>query len=112
MSKEKSSPVKTLFGFLAGVISGATLGLLLAPKSGKETREELKTKGEELFVVSKEDLAKKTKELKIKVDEVTKDLEKGIEKLKPHEKKEAEPKEGEGGEKKQEAKPKKGSAKK
>ena len=33
---------KTIIGFLAGTVVGTALGVLFAPKSGKETREELK----------------------------------------------------------------------
>ena len=33
---------KTIVGFLAGAVFGTTLGVLFAPKSGKETRKDLK----------------------------------------------------------------------
>ncbi|MDI6799414.1 MAG: YtxH domain-containing protein [Actinomycetota bacterium] len=102
MSKDKRGPIKTVLGFLAGAISGATLGLLMAPKAGKETREDLKAKSEELVAAGKKDFAKKSKELKVKVDEVTKNFEKGIERLKSSESQEAispEPKEEKGAEK-------------
>jgi gas vesicle protein len=39
---------KILKAGLLGVILGAIAGLFLAPKSGKETREELKHKAEEI----------------------------------------------------------------
>ena len=46
---------KSGFGkLLAGVGIGAALGLLLAPKSGKETREDLKVKGNELLNKAKD----------------------------------------------------------
>ena len=38
MSNERNFGV---FGFLAGAAIGATLGILLAPRSGKETRERM-----------------------------------------------------------------------
>lgn len=44
---------KTLLGVLAGLAAGATLGLLLAPRSGKETRALIRKKGEE----AKDDLS-------------------------------------------------------
>ena len=39
---------KGLGKFIAGVSVGTCLGILIAPKSGKETRKELKEKGNEL----------------------------------------------------------------
>lgn len=43
-----------LAGFGIGAIVGTVIGLLFAPKSGKELREELKEKGGELFEKTKE----------------------------------------------------------
>lgn len=40
------STQKTLFGFLGGIALGATLGLLFAPASGKDTRKKLRRRGE------------------------------------------------------------------
>lgn len=37
----KNSPVKVFFAGLFGALTGAVGGLLLAPKSGKETREDI-----------------------------------------------------------------------
>ena len=46
---------KTGWGkFALGAAVGATLGVLFAPKSGKETRKELKAKAEELLKKAKE----------------------------------------------------------
>jgi gas vesicle protein len=41
-------------GMIAGGLVGATLGILYAPKSGKETREELSKSAEEIFEKAKE----------------------------------------------------------
>ena len=57
--------------FLLGALLGAGLGLLFAPKKGSETREELKTK--------MNDLIGKVKE--IKVDEVTELIEEKLKEL-------------------------------
>jgi gas vesicle protein len=42
-------------GLLIGGIAGAILGILYAPKSGKETREELSKKTEDLIAKAKDD---------------------------------------------------------
>ncbi len=39
------STQKTLLGVLLGLTAGAAIGILLAPRSGKETRQILKKKG-------------------------------------------------------------------
>jgi len=51
----------------AGLAIGALLGILFAPKSGKETRKELAQKGERFLEISKEgfsEVVEKTKDLK------------------------------------------------
>ena len=63
---------KSSFGkFVLGATIGAGIGLLFAPKTGKETRAELKAKFDELV--------KKTKE--IEVDEVKKNILNKIEEI-------------------------------
>lgn len=70
MSKDKKK--NTLGALLLGTALGAGLGVLFAPKSGKETREDLKNKMDELLEKIKE----------IDVEEVKKDLEKRFNDLK------------------------------
>lgn len=48
----ENSTGKTLLVFGIGIVAGAALGVLFAPRSGKETRAAIRGKGEEL----KEDL--------------------------------------------------------
>ncbi len=71
MSKEKCGLEK----FLLGVGIGAGLGVLFAPKSGKETREELKEKFDELLEKAK---SVKFEDVKLtienKVNEIKEDL--------------------------------------
>lgn len=44
-----------LKGLLIGGLAGAVIGILYAPKSGKETREEIGKKAEELLAKAKEE---------------------------------------------------------
>ncbi len=75
MSKEQKEKTKNKSGagkFLLGALVGAGLGVLFAPKSGSETRQELKEK--------MSDLVKKAKE--IDVEEVKENLTNKIEEIK------------------------------
>lgn len=94
MSKESNLSKGLLIGFLTGGVVGAAIALLYAPKSGKELRQDLKGKADELIDdaekyidVAKEkavDLInegkKKSESLvsdaKIKAEELIKDAEK------------------------------------
>lgn len=61
--------------FVAGAAVGAGLGLLLAPKSGKETRADLKKKMEELIARAKEiDVDEVKEDILAKIDEIEKEL--------------------------------------
>ncbi len=65
MSKGKFA-VGTIFGAVVGLVAG----VLTAPKSGKETRADLKSKAEELKVVA----TTKTEDLKSKAGDVVGDV--------------------------------------
>ena len=80
-------------GLIIGGLIGAALGILYAPKSGKETREEISPSAEELLKKTKaqyeevckkiEKLADQEKELLIgKKEKIKKALEAGAEALK------------------------------
>lgn len=58
-------------GLLFGAVIGATAGILLAPKSGSETREDIKKlstdlqdKAQDLYYSSKKEVEKRLRELK------------------------------------------------
>ncbi len=61
--------------FIAGAAVGVGLGVLFAPKSGKETRAELKEKCDELIQKIKEiDVAEVRENLAAKVEEIKKEI--------------------------------------
>ena len=73
--KKPNTAGKVATGLTLGAIFGAIAGLLFAPKSGKETREDIKKfaqdtkeKGEELFEGAKKEVAVKLENLKNKPD--------------------------------------------
>ena len=53
MAKEEGSFLKFLFGLFSGVVSGIVVGLLVAPKPGKEMREDLANRSRELKDITK-----------------------------------------------------------
>ena len=63
---------KFLAGFIVGGAVGALAGLLLAPKSGEETREMLAKTSSELYGKTEDSL----KEIKEKAEVVVEDLQK------------------------------------
>ena len=61
--------------FIAGAAIGAGLGILFAPKSGKDTRKALKVKLEELTEqIKKIDVAEVKKEFSRKIEDIKMDL--------------------------------------
>ena len=75
--KEKAVTGKKKNGvgnFILGALVGAGLGILFAPKSGSETRKELKEKMEELLNKAKEiDLEEVKENLSLKIEEIKED---------------------------------------
>ena len=71
MSKKKSG----WGAFALGAIVGGVLGILFAPKSGKETRKELKEKLDDLIEKAKDiDVAEVKEKLVAKTQEIIEDL--------------------------------------
>ena len=71
--------MRVITALLAGLAIGAVLGVLFAPKSGKDTRNYLMDKGEKIMETGKEtvsDVVEKTKDLtefgKRKIEELKK----------------------------------------
>ena len=65
MSERNSDLLKGLF--IGGLI-GMVLGVLFAPKSGKETREDITRKADELLVKAKEEYGKAVEKIKTAYD--------------------------------------------
>ena len=62
----KCSPETVILAFLGGVIGGITAGILLAPRSGEDTRRELKGYARK----TEEEVIEKAKEARAALDEV------------------------------------------
>lgn len=68
-----------LFSFLIGGVFGAIGGLLLAPRSGKETREMLKTRADEFMEQGRETYSAQRDRLQVIAGEKTEELKGRIE---------------------------------
>ncbi len=82
MSNKSGGSIELLLGMVIGGVFGAAAGLLLAPQSGKETREQIRSKSEELYKDTRskaEDYKKKT--LDPKVRELEKEFKKKVSEL-------------------------------
>jgi gas vesicle protein len=64
-----------LKGLIVGGLIGAALGILYAPKSGKETREDIAHKTEELLNKAKEEYEKAVEKSKLAYESATKRLQ-------------------------------------
>lgn len=60
---------KVLLGVLAGAAAGVITGVLIAPASGKETRDNISNKTDELLSNVKEILNRQKNKVEEKVDE-------------------------------------------
>ena len=74
MEKPKTS---TVVGFAVGALVGAGLGILFAPKAGKETREDLKDWMKEKGARSKDLIARSREELGHKREQLAAALKAG-----------------------------------
>lgn len=80
-NNEKSIFLPVFFSLLAGFAAGAVVGMLYAPKAGKEIRKDIKEKSEELIEKGKKNyeiISDKAKDLVGKSSEF---IEKGKEKI-------------------------------
>ena len=84
-NNEKSIFLPVLFSVIAGFATGAIIGMLYAPKAGKEIRKDIKEKSEDLIEKSKKNyeiVADKTKEKIADIKDKSGELiEKGKEKI-------------------------------
>ncbi len=77
MEKNNNIGTGILFGFLAGGTIGAALALLFAPKSGKELREDIRSKTDNCF----DEADKYVEEAKVKAKELINEGKKRSDKL-------------------------------
>ncbi len=77
MSCENGSS-KLLTGLIIGAAAGSVIGILMAPRAGRETREKLKNEAEKL----KEELKNCSNDLKVKTTKFKNDFEEKLEKIK------------------------------
>lgn len=68
--QKKGAAAKVVTGLAMGTAVGLTAGILLAPKSGKETRKEISEKAKDVLDKSKEDLHN----IKYKIAETVEDV--------------------------------------
>ncbi|MBI2995775.1 MAG: YtxH domain-containing protein [Candidatus Melainabacteria bacterium] len=69
MSKKEGSFLKFVFGMFSGLVSGLIIGLLIAPKAGKEMREDLVNKSRELKEITKDKLSGKASQVATTIQE-------------------------------------------
>ncbi len=64
---------KVILGVIGGLATGAILGILFAPQSGKKTRRQIKDKSRELKDNMKEDFGKLIQKIDAKYQSVSED---------------------------------------
>ncbi len=74
---KKKAATGLIAGIVAGAAIGAAAGLLLAPKSGKETRQDIKDKSAEIAGKVKEKTSSAVQTIKTKIDSMKKKSENG-----------------------------------
>ena len=68
--QKKETALKVLSGLAIGTVIGGVIGILFAPKAGKETRQEISEKVKETAAVTGEKVKETVQEVKDKVEEL------------------------------------------
>ena len=68
--QRKESALKVLSGLAIGTVIGGAIGILFAPKAGKETRQEISGKVKETAAATREKVKETVREVKDKVEEL------------------------------------------
>ncbi len=68
--QKKETALKVLSGLAIGTVIGGVIGILFAPKAGKETRQEISEKVKETAAVTGEKVKETLQEVKDKVEEL------------------------------------------
>jgi gas vesicle protein len=82
--KYHTNPLKILVGMLIGGLAGAVTMLLLAPQSGKDTRQQIQDKGLELRDRTTEIVEDTLAQVRSSVNKITLDGREKIKELKQH----------------------------
>jgi len=82
--KYHTNPVKVVVGMLIGGLAGAVTMLLLAPRSGKDTRIQIKEKGLELREGTNEIVEETLAQVRSSVNKLTSDGRDKFNELKQH----------------------------
>ncbi len=70
----KNGPLNILFGALIGGLVGATVMLLLAPQSGKQTRDQIQNKSIELHDRTARDIKKTFEKVRSETGKITNEI--------------------------------------
>ena len=71
-----------IFGLLIGALAGATAMLLFAPQSGRQTRDQIQLKSEELMNKTNEFVKDSVKQVQRKTEEISSDIKQKVGQLK------------------------------
>src|SRR6476620_11036775 len=73
---QAATTASTLFAFIAGISAGAVAGMLLTPRSGSETREQLKNKMREARTKAKDKVQERKDMMKDKMEDAKEKVKK------------------------------------
>jgi len=79
---EMNNSKHMVFGLLIGALAGATAMLLFAPQSGRQTRDQIQLKSEELMNKTNEFVKDSVKQVQRKTEEISSEIKEKVAQLK------------------------------